>query len=425
MPKRLHFLRLLLVGTVLPFGGCKESPPTTPNKAMPKVVHHGKKPADKSETADQAVLAVLQGLKSNQPIVLWQALPVSYQQDVNTLVREFAEKVDEELWQRSVASLHKLLLVLKAKKQFFLKNPYAPQLPISDQEHSANWDKLTALLDTLVESELADLEKLKSFDGRTFLSGTGASLMEQFAAFSSTLADDPFKNYFQKFLGEISVTVLKSEGDTTIVRLEAPGAEPDELELVRVDGKWIPKDLSENWKSAIERARLILATEVSPEAMAVIKSQVLEVLDIIDPVLDKMQQAKTADEFNQAMEQGLQPLAKVFPELAQPGRPTLPPDTTGGAAVRIVVKGKLDRKTEQAIDEFLLTAVPDAEADVFPDSGNDATTYVIEPVTDIKALAKQVDFGTVTGVDEKKRVIRVKLNSADKNPDSAPSTGTN
>ena len=65
-------------------------------------------------------MAVVNGLGENQPQVIWQALPASYQNDVSGLVREFAGQMQDSLWDQIFEALTKLTRVLDEKKQFVL-----------------------------------------------------------------------------------------------------------------------------------------------------------------------------------------------------------------------------------------------------------------------------------------------------------------
>src|SRR5260370_1126971 len=50
------------------------------------------------QTADVARRVLLQGLHDNHPDVFWDALPASYQGNVNELVRLFANRLHPEAW---------------------------------------------------------------------------------------------------------------------------------------------------------------------------------------------------------------------------------------------------------------------------------------------------------------------------------------
>ena len=79
-------------------------------------------------------MAVVNGLGENQPEVIWQALPASYQDDVSGLVREFAGQMEGSLWDQTFGTLATLTRVLDEKRQFVLEHPMvAEQLSKSPQ----------------------------------------------------------------------------------------------------------------------------------------------------------------------------------------------------------------------------------------------------------------------------------------------------
>src|SRR5439155_21616392 len=49
-------------------------------------------------TPDAAVLQLINGLAANQPDALWDALPASYQNDLNDHASRFARRLHPEAW---------------------------------------------------------------------------------------------------------------------------------------------------------------------------------------------------------------------------------------------------------------------------------------------------------------------------------------
>ncbi|MBS0261774.1 MAG: hypothetical protein JSS02_07440, partial [Planctomycetes bacterium] len=67
------------------------------------------KPAD---TADAAVLAALRGLSENRPDAVWEALPASYQQDLDGVVSSVVQRLHPEAirWFSQIAAKSRELL---------------------------------------------------------------------------------------------------------------------------------------------------------------------------------------------------------------------------------------------------------------------------------------------------------------------------
>jgi AcrR family transcriptional regulator len=116
----------------------------------------------RGDTADAAVLTVIDGLKENRLDAFWDFLPAGYQKDLNDLVHSFAKRMDAELWNKSVDVLRKLARMLKEKKEFLAAaRARARQEPGAAPGPSpAELGAIADLLETLLASDLADLEKL-------------------------------------------------------------------------------------------------------------------------------------------------------------------------------------------------------------------------------------------------------------------------
>jgi hypothetical protein len=372
-----------------------------------------------TETADAAIMAVFEGLKADNPRAAWDFLPASYQKDVNGLVHEFAGKMDAELWSRSFGTLRQVVHVLKTKKEFILSNPAlqgaedapGPLPPGAAEDLAKNWDGILNVLNTLLTSEISDLEKLKTADMGDFVGTTGGSLMKQIGTLSKAAPGDPFESGFKAKLAAAKATVISSEGDKALVRLESPDEESKEVELVRVEGKWIPKDMADGWEEGMSEARASLAA-LDPKAMAAQKEQVLAVLDGIDATLGKLDGAKTTDEFNLAATEAMAPIMGMLLAggLGGPlGGPSFPsPGTIPDDAVMIEVVNEIAQEDEEALQTALEKKADDVDVSLaIAIRAGKSLKIEVSPVEDVAAFAKKIDFGKVLKVDVEKRTITI------------------
>jgi len=342
------------------------------------------------ETADKAVLAVAEGLKENHPEAVWDFLPESYQHDLDDLVRTFAQRMDPELWNKSFTVLRKLVVVLKTKKAFL----------------AADMTSTAGLVEILLEGDIGDLEKLKSFDGHRFLAGTGARLFAQLRTLIPNL-DAQFD--FKK------VTLIKSKGDTATLELKTD-METIERDFVRVEGKWIPKDLAEGWLDQIGNARARLSI-LSPDNLAATKPQIMSMLVAADEVLDRLIAARDQEEFRAGLAEadvklgpykGLVACWLVSPpsDATDTGPADEPARNDPIEFATVVVTGSLDDDAQDALRAKLNAASDDrerAESEITGDE--DTTTIKVGPVSDIEAFAQRLDFLKIDSVDAKTRTI--------------------
>jgi hypothetical protein len=120
------------------------------------------------------------GLADGNPVVLWDTMPASYQEDLTLLVRDAAAEMDPELWDRVVYTLDKARQVLTDKRDLLRAYPVlAAQLQGQPEVADRNWDAVVALLNVILESDLRSQRDAKKIDIRRFLKTTGADMMRQ------------------------------------------------------------------------------------------------------------------------------------------------------------------------------------------------------------------------------------------------------
>lgn len=311
------FTAVLVLSTITGCGPSRPPAPTVP------------------DTPDGTVTAVAQTLAEGKPEVLWVALPASYQKEVqDDLVRAFAKKMDPEMYGKGVTVLKKLVGVLGSKKDLILpqvvENPLMQMAQVDKEELGKNWGKVVGLFDTILQSELGDIEKLKTVDIGKFLATTGAKVMQHAADLSAMSEDDPYKKELQAKAAGMKAEVVKTEGDKATLKLSAPGETDETVELVKVEGKWLPAELVDGWADAMKEAKAAIA-EINPEAMAQMKPQVMGMLVGVETALDQLAKATTAEEFSKILGglMGSIPFPMGLPGM---GGEDMPPGFPGGDA---------------------------------------------------------------------------------------------
>jgi hypothetical protein len=260
--------------------------------------------------ADQAIKEVFTGLADGKPIVVWQALPASYQKDVKSLITDAAGKFDPEVYDKAFAVARKSVKLLKDKKEFILKSEFAKNTPpaIDKNKMGDGYDAVVDLVDTLVGSDLGKLDELKKADVEKFLSGTGAKILNQFSALDKFVDKTKFKpgtssvTEIPAKLRKAKVTVVKAGATETTLQIEDPDATVPvkEESWVKVEGKWVPKELADGWADGIKDAKKQLAA-APPFLTKEGKKQALDALNLADQAIDKLANTKTREEFEKAL----------------------------------------------------------------------------------------------------------------------------
>ncbi|MDZ4821481.1 MAG: DUF4878 domain-containing protein, partial [Planctomycetota bacterium] len=245
-------------------------------------------------TPDGTIVAVAQGLDSNQPEVIWAALPEKHKKDVKDLIVAFADQADQDVYEQGFAVFNKAGKLLASKKEFILNHP---MVAAQKESIAPNYDVAVALFSDIGNSDIKTLEGLKKTDPGTFLADTGSKVMKKSKEIAKSVAPEAAKNKLDSFSG-VKATVVKSEGDKATVKVTGADGKEHEEELTKIDGKWLPTDLVEKWDDQIKGAKEAISKyKLTPEQ----KTQALDAIKQLDATLDKMLAANSQDEFNAAV----------------------------------------------------------------------------------------------------------------------------
>jgi len=348
---------------------------------------------------EQAVRAVLEGVRDGKASPIWTFLPSRYQRDINRLVQDFAGRVDAEVWDRTFVTLKRLLEVARSKKDLLLNNPGLALREIDQKQLDENWPALLGLFDTLLTSELKEVKTLKTFDGKEFFAGTGTTFLDQLRSLSSTDASDPLSG-----LATSKISVLDRGPETARLQIGAAGTAETPSpprQFIVIDGQWFPSELAADLEEALRLGRASI--ESMPKAgTAESRKSWLAVLDALDTAAADLEKADTVESFNKALADAQ---LSVIPLLAtsNSGEPRKSNVIT---SITVVLQGAMDEEARRTHIAVLRTL---AKTKDVPDvtSSNDATTVILTTTQSIESIVDGIKFGKVTRIDERKRTITV------------------
>lgn len=269
--------------------------------ALSLAVGYGCKKKSVPNTPDKTVMHIAKELSQNRPEVLWDAAPESWRKDVNGLLAEAAGKADPEIWNTGTKTLKRAVSLLKSKKDLILQNEQLKGMGEKALDVKTSWDDVIGLLEAVVYSDLMDHAKAKNPDVRRVLAETGGKIMKHV----SSLADknpqgNEYKMGMKKF-ADCKATVVKTEGDKATLKLETTGEKPQEVPFVKIEGKWVPEELAEQWKSSIAEAKQNLSSGPLANVTADQKKQILSALASANDFMEKLEKANTKEEFEQML----------------------------------------------------------------------------------------------------------------------------
>jgi hypothetical protein len=372
--------------------GKADQPPSNPEPP--------KNSANESDDPVATVRTVLKGIQAGRATAIWDFLPSSYQDNINRVVREFADNMDPEVWKRVFTTLKRLSTIARTKKALLLKNPGLPLAQLDQDQLSDNWEKILDLLDSLITSELKDLKSLKQFDGQAFCEGTGTTFLGQLRALTSA---DPNDTLSQFDVSRITLKHKDANSAQLIIGLSPTAArtQPGVSEFIRIDGKWFPAGLAPAMEEALRRGSA--SVEALPAAdVATARKQWMALLDAVDEAADGFEKAETTEAFNKVLADSQ---LKIMPLLA--AGPAKPPATSAiTTTLTVILQGSLDEATRK---EHIAALRILAKAETAPEvtSSDDATTIILKTSLPLQAIVDGVKFGKVVRIDERQRSITV------------------
>lgn len=352
-------------------------------------------------SAAEAVQQTLNAVKAGRLDQAFDFLPASYQKDVDSVVQDFASRMDAELWDQAFKTLQKGVKVLQEKKALILQAAQQPGMDAEFAELDKNWKGLTDALNTLFGGDLANIEKLKTAQTKQLLQNTGNPLFSQLQALSSVAGPNPLEQ-----LAEVKVTQVGEHDGVVTLSIQSPDRDDaEETEFRQIEGKWIPVKLADSWQESIESAKAQLEV-LSPEAIAAQKPQLTQLLKTLDGSFDQMLDAETSEELTAAffplMLQGMQ-LGSMFQSSG--GSVSGP---TGG--VTLLIEGELEDDALTAMLEKLEALADDPDMATYTASTSGGQTIVeLKPVKDPVAFAEKLTFAKSKIVAPAKRTVTIEL----------------
>ncbi|MBN2718910.1 MAG: hypothetical protein JXX14_23895 [Deltaproteobacteria bacterium] len=249
------------------------------------------------QTPEDTVTVVARDLSGGNPEILWQVMPPQYQKDINALVRQAATEMDPVLWQKGVAILTRLGNVARHKKQFVLNSSVVQHADLDLASLAKNWHSVLSVLDALTGDELASLEKMKQFDGGQFLAGTGKRLFGEALNLKNIADSEPPVNF-----DGLKVTVVNSSETEAKLKVSFD-SDTKTLKMTKVDGRWIPTEITAKWDQSMSQARAYLS-RLFKEDMPENKPMIMMMMTGIETGLSQLENAKTQTEFDSIV-QGL------------------------------------------------------------------------------------------------------------------------
>ncbi|MFN0055085.1 MAG: hypothetical protein ACKV0T_23170 [Planctomycetales bacterium] len=209
------------------------------------------------EMADVAVRRVLAGLKENRPEVLWDALPASYQRDLNETLHEAVRRVPADVWQASQQAIPKFVRLARA----FLSDSSGGSLKLNGEDLQGDSQEVAVCLvegafdvmDAWAGDDLPTQSQLAESRVGDLWRRIGPTILQVIRNAQDRLASNAEPRLFSA-LFELRVVLERESSGIAVVSFQPQDAavDPVEIEFVSVEGKWIPRTLAAKWREAID-----------------------------------------------------------------------------------------------------------------------------------------------------------------------------
>lgn len=225
--------------------------------------------------------------------IIWDAIPVSYQGDINSVVHLLAGKVDTEIYNKSFELIRRVIEVANKQENFILNTKFGGKF---STEYIANldvaWSSIISLSKCISSSAIADARGLKSFNGRSFFASTVSSLIENIKDISLLSGG---KNPFEYS----SIDLLENNNNSTILTLTSPEGSAFRMEFTNIQGRWMPTYITDNWTKAISVIKGKIKA-IKPEYISANKSQLISFLSMLESALKQIEIAETQVQFDRS-----------------------------------------------------------------------------------------------------------------------------
>lgn len=227
---------------------------------------------------------------------VWKMLPARWQTDVTGVVHDFAERLDRDTYEKVFTVLGKFDRLLREKKRFILHSEQLRRSGLDQQALDRNWDAATTAIKAIVTSDIRTLRGLADVDVGRFISRTGTPVWKQMLRLVEAVDDGRLGRRFAAMRKATARTVSHTE-DTATVAVTVDG-ETREVEMVRVQGKWVPAELAREWVDAIATAR----KQVAAVDMQASNLPVMQLLGAVEATIDVLLHADSQQKFDAALE---------------------------------------------------------------------------------------------------------------------------
>lgn len=261
--------------------------------AIPCEVDSKTTPAD---TPEQAVQLWTRSLHQYQPQLIWEALPPAYQKTLHNIIITFSQRIDNVIYQQTLATLKQFVQVLQTRQDFILNSSFlmpfwAAQPPAHREKWAQQWQQWTVLLQWLLNHQsLMQRESLQKLVIPVLLKQFGPVLQQT----ATRLQIPPLLGAIQ------TLKTLTVNTDEALIETIDETGQRNHWKMRQVDGYWVPETWALDWQPRLVAIQQVISNW-QPETLQPYYKQWHQALPLINQSLSRLFNSQTQAQFDQAL----------------------------------------------------------------------------------------------------------------------------
>ncbi len=266
------------------------------------------------QTIEQCLDTLGAEIQAGNATAMWHMLTPEMQADVEDVVVSAVNAGGKGMLVQLRALMKHVATIVHDKKTFIISSPIVASNQKMARDLQLNWDQLVVFTDAMTDKANWDSANFKAGNVGPWMAALTSKLGKATVTMNAMAAKSGLPTSDLKKLVAYKI-VSKSDDSAIVQSLYAPPPVmnpqtrqmmqpklPQPVEWVKVSGKWLPKELVDNWKDGVV---------LTKSQLDLVMPSVSGGLAVAIPIASSLANAKTQQEFNAALQQVLAPIMNM------------------------------------------------------------------------------------------------------------------
>ena len=216
----------------------------------------------------ESITHLTTSLAKNDVYQAWAFLPKSWRADINGIAHLIGQKMASVVWDKAFVVMGRLGAVLDTKAQLFLDTT-GGQLPpgVTKEDALASIKDVGNVFRMLSESKISTIQGLQTVDLGDVAEGTASAILKR--VFANNLINNIVMKEskgkvtsFENALSKMTATLISQSGDTAKITVVDPDGGSAEVNMTKVDGKWLTVSMAQDFIKKLPQLKQKLSIEL-------------------------------------------------------------------------------------------------------------------------------------------------------------------